>query len=178
MGVFEEWRPIKGFPNYLVSNLGQVISLSRAGANKSKGVMILKELNRKNGYLKVDLYLDGKGFSKSVHRLVAEAFIPNPDNLPEVNHKDEDKTNNHVNNLEWCTPHDNKVYGSRREKVARKVSDPNIRRRNNTSDRKGVFKTKWNTWKVYFNRKYLGTFKTFDEAVRVREKAEKEAYNF
>lgn len=123
------------------------------------------------------LFKDGKRHYLRVHRLVAKTFIPNPDNLPEVNHKDEDKTNNSTDNLEWCTSHDNKVYGSRREKVARKVSDPNIQRKNNTSGRKGVSQ-KRNTWVAYFNRKYLGTFKTFADAVKVREKAEKEAYNF
>lgn len=163
---------IKNFPGYYVDRGGVIYS------SKSEHLRELKQYPKTHGYLYVTLFRDGKRYYLRVHRLVAEAFIPNPDNLPEVNHKDEDKTNNFAFNLEWCTSHDNKVYGSRREKVARKVSDPNIRRRNNTSGRKGVFKTKWNTWKVCFNNKYLGTFKTFDEAVRVREKAEREAYNF
>lgn len=163
---------IKNFPGYYVDRGGVIYS------RKGEHLRELKQYPKTHGYLYVTLFRDGKRYYLRVHRLVAEAFIPNPDNLPEVNHKDENKTNNFASNLEWCTSHDNKVYGSRREKVARKVSDPNIRRRNNTSGRKGVYKTKWNTWKVYFNRKHLGTFKTFDEAVKVREKAEREAYNF
>ncbi len=163
---------IKDFPDYCVSTDGEVYSA------KGEGLRKLKQYPKTHGYLYVTLFRDGKRYYPRVHRLVAEAFIPNPDNLPEVNHKDEDKTNNFASNLEWCTSHDNKVYGSRREKVARKVSDPNIPRKNNTSGRKGVYKTPRNTWKVYFNRKYLGTFKTFEAAVAAREKAEKEAYNF
>lgn len=163
---------IKDFPGYHVSRAGEVYS---SRANKMR---LLKQYPKTHGYLYVALRRDDKRYYRRVHRLVAEAFIPNPDNLPEVNHKDEDKTNNFASNLEWCTAHDNKVYGSRRARVARKVSDPSIPRKNNTSGRKGVTKTRWNTWVVYFNRKYLGTFKTFEEAVSAREKAETEAYNY
>lgn len=167
------WRSeIKDFPNYYVDRSGAVFS------RKGDRLRQLKQYPKTHGYLYVTLFRNGKRHYLRVHRLVAEAFIPNPDNLPEVNHKDEDKTNNFAYNLEWCTSHDNKVYGSRRERVARKVSDPNIPRKNNTSGRKGVYKTRWNTWATYFNRKYLGTFKTFEEAVAVREKAEKEFYGF
>ena len=63
---------------------------------------MLKLNLRSNGYYYVVLYKNAKRASKTVHRLVAETFIPNPDNLPEVNHKDENKLNNNVNNLEWC----------------------------------------------------------------------------
>lgn len=165
-------KEIIKYPDYYVDDAGKVYS------RKYGDLRELKQYPKTHGYLYVALSKNGKKDYLRVHRLVAEAFIPNPDNLPEVNHKDEDKTNNQVNNLEWCTPHDNKIYGSRRERVARKVSDPSIPRKNNTSGHKGVNKTPWNTWKVFFNRKYLGTFKTFDEAVQAREKAEKEAYNF
>lgn len=163
---------IRNFPGYYVDRGGVIYS------RKGEGLRKLKQYPKTHGYLYVTLFRNGKRYYLRVHRLVAEAFIPNPNNLPEVNHKDEDKTNNLANNLEWCTSHDNKVFGSRREKVARKVSDPSIPRKNNTSGRKGVYKSPWNTWKAYFNRKYLGTFKTFEEAVSVREKAEKKAYGY
>ena len=163
---------IKDFPDYCVSTDGEVFSI------KGEGYRRLKQYPKTHGYLYVALFRNGKRYYRRVHRLVAEAFIPNPDNLPEVNHKDEDKTNNLASNLEWCTAHDNKVHGSRRARVARKVSDPSISRKNNTSGRKGVYKSPWNTWKAYFNGKYLGTFKTFEEAVSAREKAETEAYHY
>lgn len=152
-------KEIINYPDYYVDDSGNVYS------RKYGYLRELKQYPKTHGYLYVALSKNGKKDYLRVHRLVAEAFIPNLDNLPEVNHKDEDKTNNRVNNLEWCTPHDNKVYGSRREKVARKVSDPNIRRRNNTSGRKGVSKNRYGNWIAYFNRKHLGTFKTFDEAI-------------
>lgn len=165
-------KDIEGYPGYKASSDGKIISYKRG---KSKE---LKTYVKTQGYLYVALSKDGKKHYLRLHRVIANTFIPNPEGLPEVNHKDEDKTNNRVNNLEWCTSHDNKIYGTRRDRIAKKVSDPTIQRRNNTSGRKGVTKTPYNTWVVYFNRKYLGTFKTFDEAVKVREQAEKEAYIF
>ena len=71
----------------------------------------------KDGYLIVGLYRDGKCKTVRVHRIVAKAFIDNPHNLPEINHIDEDKTNNHVENLEWCTTAYNLTYGHRLECV-------------------------------------------------------------
>ena len=163
---------LKDYPGYYVDDSGRIYS-RKSGKLEEK-----KQFVKTHGYLYVTLYRGDKKYYPRVHRLIAEAFIPNPSNLPEVNHKDEDKTNNRVSNLEWCTSSYNKVYGDRREKVARKVSDPSVQRRNNTSGRKGVTRSPWGTWKAYFNRKHLGTFKTFEEAVAVRERAEREAYNF
>lgn len=85
----EEWRPIKDFEDYEVSNYGRV----RHGE-------YLKKPTPSNDYLHLGLTKDGKTYTKLVHRLVAEAFIPNPDDKPQVNHIDEDKSNNHVSNLE------------------------------------------------------------------------------
>ena len=93
-------------------------------------------MNRKDGYRNVKLYRDGKERTLYVHRLVAQAFIPNPDNLPEVNHKDEDTTNNRVDNLEWCSSKYNSNYGAGRlaryqqksYRVARIDKDGNILR--------------------------------------------------
>lgn len=107
----EIWKAITGFEGlYEVSNLGRVRSERKA----------LKPQKRRHGYLSVFLY-DRKGGYKqvSVHRLVAEAFIPNPNGCAEVNHKDECKTNNNVENLEWCTHKQNSSYGSRGEKISR-----------------------------------------------------------
>ena len=92
---------------YSVSNFGRIKS---SYANKEK---ILKPFKDAGGYLKVDLRSKGKRKTMSVHRLVALAFIPNPNNLPEINHKDKNKENNYVDNLEWCTAKYNCNYGTR-----------------------------------------------------------------
>lgn len=121
MEFLEEWRQIRGFPDYLVSNYGRVKSLSRNYKYGSHEDIILKT-NDRRGYRGVTLFRDGARYYKSVHRLVAEAFIPNPDKLPLVNHKDENKSNNRVDNLEWCTRLYNANYGSSRQKISDRVS--------------------------------------------------------
>lgn len=106
----EKFRKIEGYNNYLVSSWGNVY--------RAKGVFFISdELVRlnpeqtKKGYLRVDLYDEyGKHKHFKVHRLVAEAFIPNPDGKPQVNHKDGNKHNNSVTNLEWVTDAENKEH--------------------------------------------------------------------
>lgn len=111
MNINEQWRPVKGFEGlYEVSNLGRVKSL--------KYGKILKPGMTKDGYLFVILCRNGKMKYFKVHRLVATAFIPNPMDLPEVNHKDENKINNVVSNIEWCSRRYNVNYGSRNERAA------------------------------------------------------------
>ena len=119
----EEWRPIEGYEGlYEVSNLGRVRSLdmyvkSRYGNYRLHKGKVLSPAKDTNGYLFVNLTYNGKHNTIRVHRLVALTFIPNPDNLPEVNHKDEDKSNNRVDNLEFCDRKYNINYGSRKDKV-------------------------------------------------------------
>ena len=115
----EIWKDIKGYEGlYQVSNLGRVKSLSRMRCYGAAGYLMmpekmLKEHPNKKGYLQVLLTDKEKNHKKfSIHRLVALHFIPNPDNLPQVNHKDEDKTNNRVDNLEWMSLRDNVRYGT------------------------------------------------------------------
>lgn len=96
------WKKIPEFENYAVSNLGEVKNL--------KTGIILKPYLNSSGYCMVRLYNDGCGRFCLVHRLVANAFIPNLKNLPEVNHKDEVKTNNRVDNLEFCDRRYNAEY--------------------------------------------------------------------
>ncbi len=112
----EEWRDIKNYEGlYEVSNFGNVRSLNRKVYRRFSWVIIrgktLKPVCVK-GYYKVMLCKNGKSKCCAIHRLVAEAFIMNPKNYPEVNHKDENKANNNVNNLEWCTHSYNMNYGT------------------------------------------------------------------
>lgn len=115
------WLPIEGYEDlYEVSNTGKVRSLcGRYGKNR-----ILKQSSGSKGYLIVTLCGKGPQKTVNVHRLVAKAFIPNPDNLPCVNHIDEDRTNNNVTNLEWCSYYHNNTYGHRLTKSAEKLSHP------------------------------------------------------
>lgn len=118
----EIWRPVVGYEGlYEVSSYGRVRSLdkyvkySNGRINLHKG-RILSLWKDTNGYLMCNLYLNKNMKKVSIHRLVAQAFLPNIDNLPEVNHKDEDKTNNSVDNLEWCDRSYNNNYGTRKDK--------------------------------------------------------------
>lgn len=123
----EIWKPVVGYEGYYeVSNKGNVISLDRiivckaGGTYVKKGKMLKQGNNR--GYKMVTLYKDKNVSYKYVHKIVAEAFIPNFDNLPEVNHKDEIRTNNDVSNLEWCTKKYNMNYGTRNERAGKAIS--------------------------------------------------------
>lgn len=115
----EEWKNVKDYENkYQVSSSGKV-------RNKITNKILKHGLN-KQGYHRVNLYNESGMKSKFVHRLVAQAFIPNPENKSEVNHIDEDKTNNNVNNLEWSTRQDNINHGTRNKRSSIKQSIPII----------------------------------------------------
>lgn len=124
----EYWKPVVGYENlYEVSNLGRIRSFDRWVKSKNGSIRIcrgriLKPGTDKRGYLYVVLCKNNKQKTYKVHRLVAEAFLPNPDNLPQVNHKDENKQNNNVENLEFCDCKYNINFGTRNEKVSKKLS--------------------------------------------------------
>ena len=105
---------IKDYESYKVRSDGKVISMYRRSGRDGKGIdykeIELKPCYNKQGYNMVNLFKDGKQKTKLVHRLVAEAFIPNPDNLPQVNHIDGNKDNNNVSNLEWCSALQNNTH--------------------------------------------------------------------
>lgn len=114
----EIWKDIPQYEGlYQVSNFGRVKSVERYKQNHNSLQLIPEKIKaqsvKPNGYQVVNLYKNNKGRNEYVHRLVAMAFIPNPDNLPQVNHKDEDKANNVVDNLEWCTNTYNQQYGTK-----------------------------------------------------------------
>lgn len=128
MSKDEIWRDVHGYEGlYKVSNKGNVRSVDRINhiGRKYSG-RILKPSPNTGGYLLVDLCKNGIRESKRVHRLVAEAFIPNSNNYPEVNHRDEVKTNNRVENLEWCTSRYNTNHGTLIERISKKVRAVNI----------------------------------------------------
>lgn len=136
----EIWLPIKGYEGlYEVSNLGNVRSLNYKRSGKIGN--IIKNIDKK-GYVFVTLYKNGKHKSHKVHRLVAEAFIPNWFNEPQINHKDENPKNNNVDNLEWCDCSYNINYGTRNYKVSSSLSKIVLQF---TLD--GEFIREWNTSK-------------------------------
>ena len=114
--IGEIWKLIDGYENYEVSNFGRVRCKSCKQWNGknffNKKEKILKYRFTKAGYARVNLYQNGIGTDYYVHRLVAKAFLPNPENFPEINHKDENKGNNRVDNLEWCTAKYNINFGT------------------------------------------------------------------
>jgi len=117
----EIWKPIPGYVGlYEVSNFGNVKSFC-AGKWHNK-TMIRKLVPDKDGYMTVLLKKQGSYRNFKVHRLVAQAFIPNPNNYPMVNHIDEIKSNNLVSNLEWCTAKYNMCYNNKHQRVCKKVA--------------------------------------------------------
>lgn len=122
----EIWKDVEGFEGlYQVSNMGRVRSLDRVDlrGRRLKGKVLVDRHNSR-GYHMIALCRDGDVEYKSIHRLVAKAFLDNPDNLPEVNHKDENKANNAVSNLEWCTSRYNVMYGTRNERISKANKRP------------------------------------------------------
>ena len=110
----ERWKDIKGYEGkYQISTTGRLKSV--------KSNLIMKPMVALNGYLIACLWENNRQRKITIHRLVANAFIPNLNNLPEINHIDEDKTNNRVENLEWCTHKYNMNYGN----VGKKISVAN-----------------------------------------------------
>ena len=115
----EEWRDIKGYEGkYQVSSLGRVKSLKDSHGNYREKILSPKPKGK--DYLGIQLCKNGKYKPFYIHRLVALHFIPNPNNYKEVNHIDENKTNNCVTNLEWCTKKYNANYGTRTQRIAEK----------------------------------------------------------
>lgn len=118
MQSHEIWAPISGWEGlYEVSTCGRVRSLdrvtvSKAGTSRLYKGRVLRIARDKDGYAQVILCHKERRVHGIIHRLMAQTFIPNPDGLPEINHKDEDKTNNEISNLEWCTDKYNVNYGT------------------------------------------------------------------
>lgn len=129
----ETWKNIKGYEGfYKISNFGRVESLYK---NK-----ILKSCISHNGYVEITLYKDKTKKRFAIHRLVAKAFIPNPDNKPEVNHIDNNPQNNHVSNLEWVTHKENVRHAWESGKMKSNLIGNTIRRKAVLLKKDGVIK--------------------------------------
>lgn len=118
------WKQIEGTEDYFVNEKGDVISYRHYKNGK-----LLKQATGNHGYKMVNIYYStGKARFRTVHRLVAETFIPNPNNLPQVNHKDENKLNNSVMNLEWCDGKYNSNYGTGHARQTMACSKPCVQK--------------------------------------------------
>lgn len=179
----EIWKNIKGYEGkYQVSSFGNVRALDYKvntlhGQRMKKGHM-LKPTNNGNGYLIVSLSSNGTRKNYYIHRLVAESFLDNPNKCEQVNHKDYNTFNNHLDNLEWLTAKENVIY-----------SLPNRPKMTKTANKYGKYirlDKRYNSFVVVVptenkSRKYLGSFKTLEEAIKCRDKHiriyEKEDFN-
>ena len=148
----EIWRPVVGYEGlYEVSSYGRVRSLDKYDSrNRFRKGRILTLYTETGGYLRAHLSSNGKAKHHSVHRLVAEAFIPNPDNLPEINHIDEDKINNRADNLEFCNRKYNVNYGTRTDRMR----DTKIKNGTYTGLSREEYMKKWNQENKEYHKKW------------------------
>lgn len=155
----EKWKPIIGYEEfYKISNFGRIMNI------KTCRILLLNTSSR-CGYPMITLHKNGKTLCVLVHRLVAKAFLPNPNNHPQVNHKDENKLNNCASNLEWCSPKYNVNYGKCQEKKADAQSKPVIQKTLNGETVK-IYKSglqaekETGIWKGNINKCVKGKVKT------------------
>lgn len=153
----ENWRDIDGYDNYMISNLGNI--------KNTKTKKILKHLIKPNGYHAIDLSKDNKTVRYYIHRLVADAFINNPDNKPNVDHINNDKNDNTIFNLRWVTHSQNMM---------------NRKKKNTNNKYKGVIYDKnYKKYKVQINKdKKIMYLKYFDDEKEAAEKYNKYANKF
>lgn len=158
----EIWKSLKGIvengDNYEISSHGNIRSIDRISGGKKprkiKGKTIKKQINT-TGYYDVILWKDGKGKHQSIHRLVAKAFIENKQNKKEVNHKDGNKLNNHVSNLEWVTPSENIIHAYKTNLI--RYNEDAVKKRAKKCRKKvKMFE--------YETNKYICTFESITEA--------------
>ena len=140
----EEWKTIPNYEEYQVSTYGRVKRLAYyknvcGGSKQYCKERILKPQCRKLGYLAVSLSKNSVVKSFLVHRLVAIVFIPNPNDFPQVNHKDENTSNNHVENLEWCNQKYNSNYGTSKQRIASKLKNGIFSKSVEQYDKRGTF---------------------------------------
>lgn len=170
----EIWKDIKGYEGkYQISNLGNVRSLYDQNQFKKNSRIKILKLGERNGYSVINLQNKIKPKERKsyqVHRLVAEAFIPNPENKPIINHIDENKKNNIITNLEWCTQKENVLHSKYKMFKCKK-------RVGKSKEKYVCLRKRFN--KIYYevnipsvnNRIYLGAFKNIEDAIKIRDYA-------
>lgn len=165
LGENEIWKDIKGYEGfYQISNQGRVKSIQKWNNGKRRyevGEKILTPSDNGNGYLIVGLNRDHKRKSHYVHRLVADAFCPNPDHKSVVNHIDYNRANNNASNLEWVTTKENICYSVERMRKPKLVAT-------NTGERYIHFHKSDKVYRFTFQHKEYGRFKTLEEAIAKR----------
>ena len=160
----EKWKDIKGFENYQISNLGNVKTKERYYINNLGYKVHIKEklmkFSERSGYYVVNLRKNGIRYSKQVHRLVAENFLPSIENKKIVNHKDFNKKNNCVDNLEWCTQQENVSWSKcNMKKIHIKNKDTyGITYRNRGSG----------YYEIQIKKKFVGKAAKFEDAIKIR----------
>lgn len=153
----EIWEDVPGYEgSYQVSNYGRIKSLPRYvlysdGREYFYDGVLLKQKHDHGGYCCVELTKNSKLETFKVHRLVASVFIPNPNNLPQINHKDENKDNNRVENLEWCDSYYNNNYGTKKERIEL-----------NRKDRKPIILTDMTTGEKHYCPSISDAIRTFN----------------
>ena len=164
----EIWKDIKNFEGlYQVSNLGEVKSLERIVTiglgNKIKLEEKIMKFTKRSGYYNLVLRKNGKRYSKQVHRLVAEAFISNPENKPQVNHKDFNKLNNNIDNLEWVTSKENTQWSRNNMKHRHKTSH------SKTGEQYIYYRAKTKKYRIVVDKKEYSVCNTLEDAIKKRD---------
>lgn len=173
----EIWKEIPNLP-YDISNLGNVRRQLNA-KYKYKNRLYIKPYKNNKGYLCVNLYKECKVYKRQLHRLIAQAFIPNPNNLDEINHIDGNPLNNSIENLEWCTHQYNIQHAWNNGLFKNHYSNASVKRKNCSSKYRGVHwdkaRNKWATH-IGFNKKHyaLGRFNNEEDAAKAYDKFIKE----
>lgn len=170
----EVWKDIKNYEGlYQISNCGNVRSLKKWSGNKHlkkwiDEISILKGTDNGKGYLIVGLKKEGIRKNFFIHRLVATYFLENPLNKKVVNHKDFNKHNNNVNNLEWVTQKENVNYSIESMKHKKSVTH------SNTNEKYISFRASKAVYRVIIDKKEYGTYKTLEDAIKKRDSILKE----
>ena len=159
-----EWKLIEGFDGtYSVSNYGEV--------RNNKTGKLMKQNKNEKGYLRLGLRKNGKTKYMRVHRLVAQAFIPNPENKPDVNHIDFDKENNCVNNLEWVTCKENNNHSFGNRKCSNKI---NYKKVSNTGEKYISYYNGYFVVRIFGKKYFCKSFKNIEDTKKCRDKKIKE----